>query len=89
MDGRLSVARATGRSDALSRHPRHRDFKFCPPARPYNDRKSHSYGEQAKNSGPETRSGLIPVRPELVTEVRYFGRYRGGWIRDGVLLSVD
>lgn len=28
------------------------------PSRPYNDRKSHSYGEQAKNSGPETRSGL-------------------------------
>jgi len=41
-----------------------------------------------KNSGPKTRSGLIPVRPELVTEVRYFRRYRGGWIRDGVLLSA-
>ena len=38
--------------------------------------------------GPETRSGLIPVRPELVAAIRYFGRYRGGWIRDGVLLSV-
>jgi hypothetical protein len=29
------------------------------------------------------------VRPELVAGVKYFGRYRGGWIRDGVLLSVD
>jgi len=31
---------------------------------------------------------MIPVRPELVATVRYFGRYRTGWIRDGVLLSV-
>jgi hypothetical protein len=38
--------------------------------------------------GPSTRSGMIPVRPELVAAVRYFGRYRTGWIRDGVLLSV-
>jgi hypothetical protein len=38
--------------------------------------------------GPSTRSGLFPVRAELVAGVRYFGRYRaGGWIRDGVLLS--
>jgi hypothetical protein len=37
---------------------------------------------------PGTRSGLIPVRPELVAGVKFFGRYRGGWIRDGVLLSV-
>ena len=40
-------------------------------------------------AGPETRSGMVPVRPELVAAVRYFGRYRGGWIRDGVLLSVS
>lgn len=39
-------------------------------------------------AGPESRSGLIPVRPELVAAVRYFGRYRTGWICDGVLLSV-
>jgi len=38
--------------------------------------------------GPSTRSGLVRVRPELVAGVRYFGRYTGGWIRDGVLLSV-
>ena len=36
--------------------------------------------------GPETRSGFIPVRPELFAEVKFFGRNRGGWIRDGVLL---
>jgi hypothetical protein len=39
-------------------------------------------------SGPETRSGIVPVRPELVAAVRHFGRYRSGAIRDGVLLSV-
>ena len=39
-------------------------------------------------AGPETRSGMIPVRPELVAAVCYFGRYRTGWIRDGVLLRV-
>ena len=38
--------------------------------------------------GPETRSGMIPVRPSLVAGVKYFGRYRTGRIRDGVLLSV-
>jgi hypothetical protein len=40
-------------------------------------------------TGTETRSGLIPVLPELVAGVRYFGRYRTGWIRDSVLLTVD
>jgi len=39
-------------------------------------------------AGPSARSGLVRVRPELVAVVRYFGRYRTGWIRDGVLLSV-
>jgi hypothetical protein len=39
-------------------------------------------------AGPETRSGLIPVRPGLVAGLKFFGRYRAGWIRDGVLLSV-
>jgi hypothetical protein len=37
---------------------------------------------------PTPRSGVIPVRPELVAGVKFFGRYRSGAIRDGVLLSV-
>jgi hypothetical protein len=37
---------------------------------------------------PATRSGIAPVDPELVIGVRYFGRYRTGAIRNGVLLSV-
>ena len=39
-------------------------------------------------NGPSNRSGIISVRPELVAEVKFFGRYHRGWIRDGVLLSV-
>jgi bifunctional non-homologous end joining protein LigD len=39
-------------------------------------------------AGPATRTGVVPVRPELVAGVKFFGRYRSGAIRDGVLLSV-
>jgi hypothetical protein len=38
--------------------------------------------------GLPSRKGLVPVRPELQVTVKYFGRYRAGWIRDGVLQSV-
>jgi hypothetical protein len=31
---------------------------------------------------------LYSLRPDLVAGVRFFGRYRGGWIRDGTLLSI-
>ena len=39
-------------------------------------------------AGPATLSGVIRVQPKLVAGVRFFGRYRSGAIRDGVLLSV-
>ena len=39
--------------------------------------------------GLPTRKGFVPVRPELVAEVKFFGRYRACWIRDDVLLSVS
>jgi bifunctional non-homologous end joining protein LigD len=39
-------------------------------------------------TGPASRAGVVPVRPELVAAVKFFGRYRSGAIRDGVLLSV-
>jgi hypothetical protein len=32
--------------------------------------------------------GFIPVRPGLLAEVKFFGRYKAGWIRDGVVLSI-
>jgi hypothetical protein len=38
-------------------------------------------------AGPVTRPGLMPVRPELVAEVRFFGRYLTGSARDGVQLA--
>jgi bifunctional non-homologous end joining protein LigD len=40
-------------------------------------------------AGPSARSGIAPVRAELVAAVRYFGRHRNGTIRDGLLLSLD
>jgi hypothetical protein len=39
-------------------------------------------------AGPTTRSGSVPMQPELVAGVKVSGRYRAGAIRDGVLLSV-
>ena len=38
--------------------------------------------------GLPARKGFVAVRPELVAQVKYFGRYQRGRIRDGVLLSV-
>ena len=38
-------------------------------------------------TGP-ARKGVVPVRPFLVAEIKFFG-WLGGFIRDGVLLSVD
>ena len=40
-------------------------------------------------AGPASRGGVVPVRPELVGAIKFFGRYRTGSIRDGVLLSVS
>jgi bifunctional non-homologous end joining protein LigD len=32
--------------------------------------------------------GIVPVRAELVVEIKYFGRMGGDYLRDGVLLAV-
>jgi hypothetical protein len=32
-------------------------------------------------AGPEIRSGLLPVCPELVAGAKFFGRYRTGFLR--------
>lgn len=39
-------------------------------------------------TGPEGRFSFVPVQPELVAGFKFFGRYRGGWIHDGVPVSV-
>jgi bifunctional non-homologous end joining protein LigD len=38
-------------------------------------------------AGP-VRKGIIPVRLELHAEIKYFGRHKGGFIRDGVIQSL-
>jgi len=38
--------------------------------------------------GPRRKGGFIPVQLGLVAEIKYFGRHKGGWIRDGVILSL-
>jgi bifunctional non-homologous end joining protein LigD len=37
--------------------------------------------------GPAKKS-VVPVSPGLCAEIKYFGRHRGGSIRDGVILSL-
>jgi bifunctional non-homologous end joining protein LigD len=40
-------------------------------------------------AGPASRSGVVPVKPMLITTIRCFGRYKSsGAIRDGVLIGM-
>jgi hypothetical protein len=41
-----------------------------------------------RRDGLPSRKGFVAVRPELVAQVKFFGRYQGGAIRDGVILAV-
>jgi len=41
----------------------------------------------ALRSGP-ARKGVVPVTPTLRAQVKFFGRYKRGAIRDGVILSL-
>jgi bifunctional non-homologous end joining protein LigD len=41
-----------------------------------------------RRAGPPYR-GVVPAVPGLVVAVKFFGRYKAGWIRDGVLLKAD
>jgi bifunctional non-homologous end joining protein LigD len=40
-------------------------------------------------AGEAGRDGVVPVKPELWLSVKYFGRHKGGAIRDGVVLAID
>ena len=42
----------------------------------------------ALRAGPRQRGGFIPVKLGLMAEVKYFGRHKGSYIRDGVILSL-
>ena len=35
------------------------------------------------------RKGFVPVQLGLLATVKYFGCYKAGWIRDGVVLWVQ
>jgi bifunctional non-homologous end joining protein LigD len=39
-------------------------------------------------AGSLDRAGVVPIEPRLVVRVKYFGRHKGGAIRDGVLVAI-
>src|SRR5881227_96920 len=41
-----------------------------------------------RRAGP-ARKSIVPVRLGWVADIKFFGRHKGGWIRDGVILSVQ
>jgi len=41
-----------------------------------------------RRAGP-ARKGIVPVRFGVVADIKFFGRHKGGSIRDGVILSVQ
>jgi hypothetical protein len=38
-------------------------------------------------AGPP-RKGVVPIEPMLQANIKFFGRHKGGFIRDGVLLGL-
>jgi hypothetical protein len=38
-------------------------------------------------AGP-SRKGVVPIEPVLRASIKFFGRDKGGFIRDGVLLTL-
>jgi hypothetical protein len=41
-----------------------------------------------KLRGGPAQKGFTPVQLGPLAEVKFFGRYKAGWIRDGVVLAV-
>jgi hypothetical protein len=39
-------------------------------------------------AGSVDGAGVVPMEPGLVVRVKYFGRHKGGAIRDGVLVAM-
>jgi bifunctional non-homologous end joining protein LigD len=46
------------------------------------------WGVLAQLRSGEPVKGVIPVHPALMAEIKFYGRYKGGSIRDGVLLDL-
>ena len=47
------------------------------------------WGELDALRSGQARKGVIPVTPALQAKVKFFGRFKRGHIRDGVILSVN
>ena len=41
-----------------------------------------------RRAGP-AKNGIVPIWLGLVADIKFFGRHKGGSIRDGVILSVQ
>jgi ATP-dependent DNA ligase len=71
--------------EAVSRSPSGATACWCPPLVKFGLGVKDLWQRlEPLRAGPASRGGLVPVRPELVVGVKYFGRYRTGAIRDGV-----
>jgi hypothetical protein len=40
-----------------------------------------------RRAGPATK-GIVPIAPLLPAEIKFFGRYKGSAIRDGVIMAI-
>jgi hypothetical protein len=46
------------------------------------------WGElDGRRAGPATK-GIVPIAPLLPAEIKFFGRYKGGTIRDGLIMTI-
>jgi bifunctional non-homologous end joining protein LigD len=76
-DGRLDELRVSEEQDGVMRSVGHVRFGFAG--------KGLWDVLDVRQAGP-ARKGVIPIKP-LRAEVRFYGRHKGGAIRDGVFLS--
>ena len=44
--------------------------------------------DRRRAAGP-AKKGIVPVWLGLVAEIKFFGRHKAGWVRDGVILSLQ
>jgi ATP-dependent DNA ligase len=40
-------------------------------------------------AAPADKDRVVPIEPALTVQVKFFGRHKGGALRDGVLISVE
>ena len=47
------------------------------------------WGELDRRRAGAAVSGIVPIAPLMPAEIKFFGRYKGGAIRDGVILAIS